>query len=209
MQNKPDNQVSAGFFVRLAAYLLDSLIVGAALLLVRIPVAVSSWISPDNIVVRDFIFSYSIADMVIYLFGVTYFVLMTYFKGATLGKRALHLQVVSVEDRKPTLFEIIYRESVGRFLAGLVLYAGYFMIGVHKKKLGLHDMLSDTKVVYYHENSLKVEQPEMTEYAPAEYKMEVEAPLECQEDVGADVTMDYMPNNYMCNENFQEEEENE
>lgn len=187
MQNKLDNQVYAGFFVRLAAYLLDSLVVGAALLLIRIPVAVLSWISPDNIVVRDFIFSYSIADMFIYLLGVTYFVLMTYFKGATLGKRALHLQVVSVEDRKPTLFEIIYRESVGRFLSGLILNVGYLMVGIHKEKHGLHDMLSDTKVVYHHEqvDSLKVERPEMTEYAPAEYKMEVEAeaPVEREEEM--------------------------
>lgn len=208
MQNKPDNQVCAGFFVRLAAYLLDSLIVGAALLFVRIPVAISSWIIPNNIIVKNFIFEYSIADIVIYLLGVTYFILMTYFKGATLGKKALHLRVVSAEDRKVKLFEIIYRETVGRFLSGLVLGVGYLMIGIHKKKLGLHDMLSDTQVVYYHENANETRQPEVTEYTAAEYmpKEEVEESIEEQENVVTDITTDYMPDNYMWNEHEAEEE---
>lgn len=157
MQNKSDNQLHAGFFVRLAAYLLDSLIVGVALLVVRIPFWISSIASPDNIVVRSLIFDYSIADIVIYVLGALYFIILTYKTGATIGKKMLHLRVVSTEDRKMSLFEVVYRETVGRFLSALVANVGYFMIGIHKDKRGLHDLLSDTEVIYYHEKKIYVD----------------------------------------------------
>lgn len=180
MQNKSDNQLCAGFFVRLAAYLLDSFIVGAALLMVRIPIWISEWISPDNIVVRDLIFSYSLADIVLYVLGVLYFIILTYKTGATVGKRMLHIRVVSAEDRKLTLFEVIYRETVGRFLSALVANVGYFMIGIHKDKRGLHDLLSDTKVIYYHEKKVYVEtaiherEAGAKDYAPVSYAPKTE-----------------------------------
>lgn len=174
MQNNTDNQVHAGFFVRLAAYLIDSLIVSVALLFVRIPFWISSWISPDNVVVKDLIFTYSIEDIVVYALGALYFIMLTYRTGATVGKRLLHLQVVSVENRNMTLFEVIYRETVGRFLAALIANIGYFMIAVHGEKRGLHDLLSDTAVVYCHKKEIVVETPiEYKEipqvYMPADY----------------------------------------
>lgn len=174
MQNNTDNQVHAGFFVRLAAYLIDSLIVSVALLFVRIPFWISSWISPDNVVVKDLIFTYSIEDIVVYALGALYFIMLTYRTGATVGKRLLHLQVVSVENRNVTLFEVIYRETVGRFLAALIANIGYFMIAVHGEKRGLHDLLSDTAVVYCHKKEIVVETPiEYKEipqvYMPADY----------------------------------------
>lgn len=167
MQNKTDNQVNAGFFVRLAAYIIDSLIIGAALLTVRIPFLVSSWGTPDNILVRDLVFQYSFADIVIYLLGVLYFVLLTYKTGSTIGKKVLHLKVQSVEDRNMTFFEVAFRETIGRFLSSLA-YVGYFMMAVNKSKRGLHDFLSDTEVVYYHEKKEYVETPVIVVTTPQE-----------------------------------------
>lgn len=169
MQNNTDNQVHAGFFVRLAAYLIDSLIVGVALLIVRMPFWISSWISPNNVVVRDLIFTYSIEDIVLYILGALYFIVLTYRTGATIGKRLLHLRVVSVEERKVTLFEVVYRETVGRFLAALIANIGYFMIAVHGEKRGLHDLLSDTEVVYCHKKEVVVETPIEYEEVPKVY----------------------------------------
>ena len=160
MQSKENNQVYAGFFVRLAAYLIDSIIVGIVLtVVVRFPIWVSTLIVPDNIVVRDLIFQYSIKDIVIYLMTALYFIVLTYKAGATIGKQALHIRVVSADDGKPTLFEVVYRETVGKFLSALILYAGYFLIGLQKEKRGLHDLMSDTKVVYYHKKDAVVTTP--------------------------------------------------
>ena len=169
MQNKTDYQVNAGFFVRLAAYLIDSIIVGAALLIVRLPFWISSLVNKNNLVVRNFIFEYSIADIVVYVLGVAYFIILTYKSGATVGKRLFHLQVVSVEDRKPTLFEVIYRETVGRFLSSIIVNIGYFMIGVHGEKRGLHDLMSDTKVVYRFEKTVVVPTPVAEKQMPGAY----------------------------------------
>ena len=85
--------------------------------------------------------------------------MLTYFTGSTLGKKLLQIQVVSAENRKLTFFEIVFRESVGRFLSALIIYIGYFMIGADKNKRGLHDILSDTCVVYHHQKTVAVPTP--------------------------------------------------
>ena len=154
MQNRPDNRIYAGFFVRLAAYIVDTVIVWAAMLIVRLHVWVTTISSPDNFLVKDFIFQYSIKDILFYIMQAAYFVLLTYFTGSTLGKKLFQIRVVSAEDRKMTFFEVTFRETVGRFLSALILSIGYIMIAIDKKKRGLHDILSDTNVVYYHEKKV-------------------------------------------------------
>ncbi len=159
MQNKTNNQVYAGFFVRLAAFLVDMIIVNAGLLVVRIPMWILAIGHPDQFLVRDLIFKYSIADMVVYGLTVLYFVLMTYHSGATLGKKLFHIRVISTEYRDMTLFEVVFRETIGRFLSAVVMQIGYLLIMVEKDKRGLHDLLSDTCVVYYHEKKVYVHVP--------------------------------------------------
>lgn len=156
MQNNTENQVYAGFFARLAAYIIDWIIVGCALLVVKFPLWIATVASPDNFIVKDFIFSYSVKDIVLYLLSVLYFILLTYFTGATLGKRAMRLRVVSSEQRKMTLFEVAYRETVGRFLSKIIIFIGYFMIGPDHEKRALHDRLADTRVVYYHVREVEI-----------------------------------------------------
>ena len=188
MQNKPVNQVNAGFFVRLAAYLLDLLIVGTALLAVKIPFWIASIANPQNIMARDFIFSYSAQDIILYVLGVSYFIILTYKNGATIGKKVLHLKVISVEERKLSLFEVIYRETIGRFLSALIINIGYFMVGVQEDKRGLHDILSDTEVIYYHEKNVYLETPVQEkkmgslEYMPATYETPSYAKTTCDEE---------------------------
>lgn len=146
-QNKEDI-VYAGFFVRLSAYMIDCIIVGIALLIIRIPKFIIYMMNPDMFFVKPILFKFSVFDIVIYLLGLTYFVLMTYYCGGTLGKKLFKLKVCKATDEKLSLFTIVYRESIGRYLSGLILFIGYIMIGVDSKKRALHDILSDTLVVY-------------------------------------------------------------
>jgi len=146
-QNKEDI-VYAGFFVRLSAYIIDCIIVGIALLIIRIPKFIIYMMNPDIFFVKPILFKFSIFDIVIYLLGLTYFVLMTYYCGGTLGKKLFKLKVCKTTDEKLSLFTVIYRESIGRYLSALILFIGYIMIGIDSKKRGLHDILSDTLVVY-------------------------------------------------------------
>lgn len=164
-----DSQVYAGFFVRLSAYLIDWMIVGAALMLIRIPIWIINLGGAVDWALKDFIFQYSVYDIVLYLLKIAYFVLLTYFTGSTIGKRLLQIRVVSVEDRKPTFFEIAFRESVGKFLSAMILYIGYILIGGDKRKRGLHDILSDTYVVYQHKKVVAIPAP--ISYNTVQYTM--------------------------------------
>lgn len=146
-QNKEDI-VYAGFYVRLSAYIIDCIIVGIPLLIIRIPKIFIYFINPDAFVVKPILFKFSVLDIIIYLLGLTYFILMTYYCGGTLGKKLLRIKVCSSTKEKLSLVTIIYRESIGRYLSALILYIGYIMIGVDSKKRALHDILSDTSVVY-------------------------------------------------------------
>ena len=141
-------EIKAGFFVRLAAYCIDMIIVAAALLVFRVPFWIIAIFNSDSILLRDFVFDYSIKDMFFYVLQALYFIILTYKTGSTVGKKLLCLQVVSDGEEQLKLFNVIYRETVGRFLSSIIWCAGYFMIGIRNDKKSLHDILSDTKVVY-------------------------------------------------------------
>lgn len=140
--------IYAGFFVRLCAYAVDMLVVWFGLLFIRIPVGILSMSAPGNFITRDFVFKYSISDIVLWVLTVVYFVAMTYNTGSTLGKKLFRLEVISTDGGDLKLLEVIYRESIGRYLSAVVLWVGYLIIGVDSEKRGFHDMLADTRVVY-------------------------------------------------------------
>ncbi len=149
------NQDYAGFWARLAAYLIDMVIVGAGLLIIRLIMLGVMWIFDGTILGGNILFHYTLKDIVLYIFKISYFVLFTYYTGTTFGKKLLNLRVVPENrEEKLSFIDILYRETVGRFLSGLILWIGYIMIGLDKEKRGLHDILCDTRVVY--EKKIKV-----------------------------------------------------
>ena len=85
----------------------------------------------------------------LYVFHVLYFILCTYLTGTTLGKRAMNLRVVSADwGQRLSLLDVVYRETVGRFLCSLSIGIGYIIVGFDGEKRGIHDMLCDTRVIY-------------------------------------------------------------
>ena len=142
-----DDRIHAGFAPRMAAYLIDLLLTGIGLMAVKAPFAIVKLLAGESLIFRELLFSYSLYDIFFYLLGKSYFVLMTYFTGSTLGKKCLHLQVVSSEEKKLSFWTVLYRETIGRYLSSL-LGIGYLMMLLDKEKRGLHDRLADTRVVY-------------------------------------------------------------
>ena len=55
---------------------------------------------------------------------------------------------MSADGGKLSLIDVIYRETVGKFLSGVILSIGFIMAGIDKEKRALHDMLCDTRVIY-------------------------------------------------------------
>ncbi|MCL2071124.1 MAG: hypothetical protein FWH07_02690, partial [Oscillospiraceae bacterium] len=66
----------------------------------------------------------------------------------------LNIKVIPYESpaeegtgKKLKLFDVVFRETVGRYLSGLML-AGYIVAVFHPQKRAIHDILGNTRVVY-------------------------------------------------------------
>lgn len=138
----------AGFWVRAFAYFVDLLIIGFPMLFLRLIFWLINLGFEESFLAKPLLFQYDLTDIIIYLLQSVYFIACTYLTGTTLGKRLLNLKVVAKDEEKPELLTIIYRETVGRFLSGIVLNLGYLLIGLDKEKRGFHDYLCDTRVIY-------------------------------------------------------------
>ncbi len=139
----------AGFWVRLAAYLLDSIVVFFALLIVRLVLSGVLAAVKGTVLGGNILFQYDLKDIILYIAEALYFILCTYYTGTTLGKKAMNLQVIPAgREGRLGLLTVIYRETAGRFLSGVIMGVGYFMIGIDREKRGIHDILCDTRVVY-------------------------------------------------------------
>lgn len=143
-----ENAAYAGFWTRLAAFLIDSVLVWVGLLLVRLVMLFVSSGLNGTVLDGNILFHYSLTDIVVYLAEVVYFILFTYYSGATLGKRVLNLRVVNADGGKLSLWDVVYRETIGRFLCAVTIGIGYIFVAADKEKRGLHDMLCDTRVIY-------------------------------------------------------------
>lgn len=149
MQNFRIERVYAGFWARAAAFVIDCVIVWFLRLGVRFALFLSFGLFSDkNPLDATLLFQYSWRDGLLYAAGALYFVLCTYYAGATLGKKALNLRVVSADSKPLTFVNVLFRETIGRFLSSFVFGLGYLLAGITVEKKALHDMLCDTRVIY-------------------------------------------------------------
>lgn len=160
----------AGFWVRLSAYVIDSIIIFFGLLLVRFILFLAGLFLAEGTFNSNFLFSFSLKDIILYSCSVAYFVCSTYYTGTTIGKKLMNLKVINKKENKSLSFlNLLYRETIGRFLSGFFINIGYMMIGIDKEKCGLHDILCDTRVVYDMEKTEKLADP-IIENIPQEQK---------------------------------------
>lgn len=150
MQNNENKEkdIYAGFFVRLFAYIIDSFVIAFTLAMPNLIIFFLGLGNNDNFFLRSILFNFSLWDIIQYLLTTAYFVLFTYFSGSTLGKMALRIKVVPNKEEKLSFFDVLFRETIGKYLAALILNLGYLLICVDKEKRGLHDILADTRVIY-------------------------------------------------------------
>ena len=151
MRNESNEIFYAGFFARFAAFITDMLFVNLLLIPVRVICFFTSLGSPAPFMDTPVFFSKTPFDLLVWAFTALYFILLTRLRGATFGKSLFRLKVVSCEERDLTWIEVIFRETAGRFLSTVILMIGYLMMIPDREKQALHDMLSDTRVIYAHE----------------------------------------------------------
>lgn len=160
MQNK--GEVYAGFLIRAFAFLIDWVLVGIASLIVK--GAAMAFASRIPISLDNIVFNFGFADICAYIATVVYFVITTrYNSGKTLGKLALGIEVINADGTRAGFWKLLYRETVGRYLSA-ILCIGYIMAAFSDEKKALHDILSDTRVVF---SARRVEVPTQKSIASA------------------------------------------
>ena len=131
----------AGFWIRWVALIVDNFIVSAAALIFVVAL-VSLW--GLSSVVKDISSVFGVFSKIIglvapfvillaFLIPWIYFIVMTNKKGATLGKKLLGLRVISENGEKLSLGKIILRETVGKFVSGMIFSIGFLMVAFTEK----------------------------------------------------------------------------
>lgn len=150
MQNLKEEEVlqNAGFWIRFAAHMIDFVIVMIVLGVINAALSPARNLLEETPLGGEILFQFTLVDMIEYILTVVYFIIMTYFTGATLGKRIMKLKVISAnDDEKLNIFTVIYRETIGRYLSDAFCGIGYLTVAFTKDKKAIHDMLCDTRVV--------------------------------------------------------------
>jgi uncharacterized RDD family membrane protein YckC len=136
----------ASFRSRAFAFLIDA---GLVALLLVVTGAVSKPVALDSGALQ---LSLDFGDLLSVVLAVLYFGLSTYFgKGATLGKRALGIRVVSLVHREMSLWHSIER-ALGYAASSLEAGFGFLQFFTHPNRQTVHDRIAETIVVVSRKN---------------------------------------------------------
>jgi len=145
----------AGFWLRLVAFIIDAIVLHFVFTIVTLPFIASMGIrgimrghmpmSPEELIplIRGLFHIFLIRTVLNWLY---YALLESSAWQATLGKKALGLEVTDMEGRR-----ISFGRATGRFFAkiisSIILFIGFIMAGFTEKKQALHDMIAGTLVI--------------------------------------------------------------
>ncbi|MDY3006575.1 RDD family protein [Anaerococcus sp. AGMB00486] len=128
----------AGFFIRLVAFTIDSIITSSIASIIITIFSVSSEYTLMGLEVR------LLMTTVISLF---YFFILTYLNnGQTLGKMVVGIRVISLYDEKLSFFDCLIREVFVRYIQNFLKIL-YLIIGFNQNKQSLADIMADTVVI--------------------------------------------------------------
>ena len=125
------NPIFAGFWRRVAAFIIDGI-------LLSVPNLLIAWAMPGK---------NGIAFVLNVAIGVAYYALLhSSAKQATVGKMVFRIKVTDLQGRRITLGKAAVR-YFATWLSAIILSIGFLMAAFTKKKQALHDLLCGTLVV--------------------------------------------------------------
>jgi len=130
----------AGFWIRFAAVVLDSLFLLGLSLLIFNPLRRALGYDPADP---------SMVDVLEIATDLLYMILLTWWSGQTLGKYIVGIRVISARQPRGnlTLGQVLLREVIGKLLSSLALSLGYLWAAWHPRKQTWHDLMARTYVV--------------------------------------------------------------
>lgn len=135
--------VFAGFWVRFLAFIIDALALAGFKGIVLGPLFSLTKIQNEYLLTPYFSVENILSALIFYL----YFVLMTYYFKATLGKMILGISVYREDDKALKFKDILFREWIGRIISGALLGLPYLVVAFTKKHKGIHDYFGETVVL--------------------------------------------------------------
>ena len=145
----------AGFWVRLLASFIDSILLGVFTGIISVPLMLhyfgnltdlSSLNSIETTSDSTFWAFYFIFTLVVYIVQIAYSTIAVGKWGKTVGKAALGLKVVKPDGTRVSCWRAFGR-SLAYQLNGFTLGLSFLMIAFTSKKRGLHDYIADTVVI--------------------------------------------------------------
>jgi uncharacterized RDD family membrane protein YckC len=135
----------AGFWIRVVAAMIDGVILSMVRYAITVPLGFEGFFSPGRPGIWYSAY-WGPGPGIGFLTGIAYYVYFWTQQGATPGKMALGLKVVTPEGNL-----ISMGQAIGRYFANyldiLTLGIGYMMAGWDDQKRALHDRLCDTRVI--------------------------------------------------------------
>ncbi len=139
----------AGFWRRLAAFLLDNVLLTCASCAVVIPFVILLGVASPDLQSEPAALnaaSFALQGVSIILAWLYFAFMESSASGATLGKRVLGIMVTDREG-----YQITFARATGRYfgkiLSGIICYIGFIMAAFTPEKQALHDMIAGTYVV--------------------------------------------------------------
>ncbi|MFC1823362.1 RDD family protein [Thermodesulfobacteriota bacterium] len=137
----------AGFWIRFGAKIIDGIILSIVNMLINIPVGILTVMVAPN---TDSTIATVIITLLSYIlnfgFGIAYITFFLGKYGATPGKMACKLKVVTPEGDKITYLRAFAR-YFGELVSALTLSVGYIMAAFDDEKRALHDRICSTRVI--------------------------------------------------------------
>lgn len=142
----PAELPKAGFWVRVIACFLDSLILGAVQFVIGLVLSIAGGAAGDFEGGGSFAL-FMITWLCSIVISITYYVFFTGYNGQTPGKMALRIQVVRSDGSPLSYGRAFLREIPAKFISALILGIGYLMVAFDRQKQGLHDRIAGTYVI--------------------------------------------------------------
>src|ERR1051325_6631789 len=142
--------VTAGFWIRVGAHLVDQILLAVVIRLVAIPPAFSLSATPTAAEMVEFFNAFAAYFAISLLISGIYYTVMTAHFGATFGKMVFNLRVLKVDGSRIGYWISFFR-FLGSVLSGLILSICYLMFAFRDEKRALHDLIAGTRVVFARE----------------------------------------------------------
>ena len=145
-QNFP-TQEYGGFWIRVLAYVIDSLVVSVVSCPLAFAVGLIGAAAGVDENSPEMIFGNMFVNVVTLLAGWLYFgYLESSSWQATVGKRLLSLRVTDSDGHRLSFGRATGR-YFGKIISGMICAIGFIMVAFTEKKQGLHDLLANTLVL--------------------------------------------------------------